>query len=86
MAAHNEGGNSVPTHESPHMTKLIATIFLAVLAVGSIYGCVVNDGHRGDGRRGDHDNYQGPGNGPRDHMDRDNHRDNNKGPGDRDHH
>lgn len=62
------------------MKKLISTIFLAVLAFGSIYGCVVDDGHRGDGRRGGHDN----------HMDRDdhrdNHRDNNKGPGDRDHH
>ena len=35
------------------MKKLIATLFLAALAFGSTYGCVVDDGY-GRGRPGGH--------------------------------
>ena len=69
MAAHNEAGESARIDEGINMKKLIATIFLAVLAVGSMYGCVFDDGYRGDGRRGGHMEHQGDG--PRD---RDEHR------------
>jgi hypothetical protein len=73
MAAHNEARGSALIYEGLNMKKLIATIFFTVLAVGSMYGCVVDDGHRGDGRRGGEMNH--PGDGPRDRMERDDHRD-----------
>jgi hypothetical protein len=90
MAAHSEAGESALNKEGLKMKKLIATIFFTVLAVGSMYGCVVDDGHRGDGRPGDH--MGGPGYGPREGLERDDHeredheRADHRGPGDRDDH
>ena len=65
------------------MMKLIATTFVAVLAVGSISGCIVDDGYyRGDGMRGNRVDRDGMrenrmdrrGEDQRDRMDRDEHR------------
>jgi len=55
------------------MKKLIATTFLAVLAAGSISGCLLDDGgYRGDGMRGEHADRQDQG--QRNRMGRDEHR------------
>ena len=52
MVAHNDAGASVRINERLDMKKLIATLFLGVMTFGSMYGCVIDDGYRSDGRRG----------------------------------
>ena len=73
MAAHNEGGESARMDERLNIKMLLATIFFSVLAVGSMYGCVVDDGYRGEGRRGGDMSHRDEG--PRDRVERDDHRD-----------
>jgi len=63
-----------PVYEGLQMNKLIAMLFLTALAFGSMYGCVIDDGHG----RGGHMERQGEG-----PPDRDDHRDDHR---DHDHH
>jgi len=39
--------------EGFNMMKFIAVTFVTVLAVGSIFGCVIGEGYRGDSMHGD---------------------------------
>ncbi len=60
-----------PAYEGLDMNKLAATLFLTALALGSMYGCVIDDGH---GRSG---HMEPQGEGPHDRDDhQDNHQDN----------
>ncbi len=72
MAIHYKGGDSVLPYKGPNMNKLIAAIFLALLAAGSISGCVVDDGRRGGGGPPGHMDHHGDGDEHGDdHRDRD---------------
>ena len=50
------------------MKKFVATLLFAVFAFGSICGCVLDDGFRGDGMHGDHMERRDEGH--RDHLER----------------
>jgi hypothetical protein len=73
MIAHGETGESALIFKGRNMKKLIATIFFTVLAVGSIYGCLIDDGYRGNGMRGDRMERRSEG--QRDQTEREDHRD-----------